>query len=927
MEKPNFNNFENKFSSPQEELDFLRERITQKETEISEAGYKPEKEKVTQNTLEEYKTKSPEQVLEKGATIPENIREEIVLELSPETHDEKMSELISMVYEKGVSNILDIVHKMNNPHIEDDFHRFLIEYVKSGYPVKGLKEKSALWKSLNRTLYEVTLPERGGDKSEKSLEQLVSLMDQFYTGMLSVTTGDKDDYLSLEITNAIGSREFIFYISVSDQKRSLFQKQLLSVFPSAKIIEQKDDFNIFTSEGEFAGTYLKLDETPAKPIKTYDEFSNDPLKVILNVFSKLDQSDEAASIQLIFKPIGKFYENNYSKALKKIERGEGASDQLHARNTFGSKLASGISGLINGSPKKKSEDSEPAKIDSSMIESIKNKLSSRIVSTNIRVLASAKTENTAESILEDIKSAFNQFSDPTKNSFEFEKLNKRGLRELSRQFTFREFNQSFDIPLNIKEISTLVHLPTETNSVSSGLKTARSASAPAPLELGNEGILLGYNNHQGSKTEIRFNEIDRMRHLYTIGQTGTGKTNFLKSMIIQDIKNGDGVCMIDPHGSDIQDILANIPEERYEDVIYFDPAYTESPMALNMLEYDVNFPEQKTFVVNELFSIFQKLYGGNPESMGPMFEQYFRNATMLVIEDPESGNTLLDVSRVLSDKSYRQLKLSKCKNPIVKQFWEEVADKAGGDAALQNIVPYITSKFDVFLANDIMRPVVAQEKSSFDFRDIMDNKKILLVNLSKGRLGDINSNLIGLILVGKILMAALSRVDSFGKDLSPFYLYIDEFQNVTTDSISTILSEARKYKLSLNVAHQFIAQLDQKTKDSVFGNVGSMAVFRVGSDDAEFLKSQFEPVFGASDIMNIDNYNAYIKVLSGGMPMKPFNMETIESPSGDVDKVQALKEISYQKYGGNRAEIEREILGKYKKESGKTDNPFGDVNI
>jgi hypothetical protein len=298
---------------------------------------------------------------------------------------------------------------------------------------------------------------------------------------------------------------------------------------------------------------------------------------------------------------------------------------------------------------------------------------------------------------------------------------------------------------------------------------------------------------------------------------------------------------------------------------------------------------------------------------GPMFEQYFRNAVMLVIEDPDTGCTLLDVSRVLADKTYRELKISHCKNPIVVQFWKEIAGKAGGEASLANIVPYITSKFDVFLSNEIMRPIVSQEKSAFNFREIMDGKKILLVNLAKGRLGDINSNLIGLIVVGKILMAALSRVDSFGTDLPPFYLYIDEFQNVTTDSISTILSEARKYKLSLTVAHQYISQLEEKIKNSVFGNVGSMAVFRVSSDDAEYLEKQFNPVFTAKDLMNVDNHNSYVKMLANGRPVKPFSMETNLPPRGSKVLLDKIKELSYIKYGKDRNIVEEEIMAKYKK--------------
>ncbi|MDQ5893252.1 MAG: hypothetical protein QG640_263, partial [Patescibacteria group bacterium] len=318
------------------------------------------------------------------------------------------------------------------------------------------------------------------------------------------------------------------------------------------------------------------------------------------------------------------------------------------------------------------------------------------------------------------------------------------------------------------------------------------------------------------------------------------------------------------------------------------------------------------FVVNEMLSIFNKLFDMKTAG-GPMFEQYFRNAVLLVMEDPESGNTLLDVSRVLSNKPFRELKISKCKNPIVVQFWKEVAEKAGGEAALSNIVPYITSKFDVFLSNDIMRPIIAQEASTINFREIMDQKKILLVNLSKGRLGDINANLIGLILVGKILMAALSRVDSIGQNLPPFYLYIDEFQNITTNSISTILSEARKYKLSLNIAHQFIAQLDGGIRDSVIGNVGSIAAFRVGAEDAEYLEKQFSPVFTAKDIMSIDNYNAYLKMLANGRPVKPFNIETMAPPQGNKAVVEAIKQLSHMKYGRDKTLVEQEIMGKYQK--------------
>ena len=371
--------------------------------------------------------------------------------------------------------------------------------------------------------------------------------------------------------------------------------------------------------------------------------------------------------------------------------------------------------------------------------------------------------------------------------------------------------------------------------------------------------------------------------------------------------------MIDPHGTDIEDVLAAVPPERAQDVIYFDPSQMEQVVGLNMLEYDPKKPEQKTFVVNELFSIFQKLYGANPESMGPMFEQYFRNATLLVMDHPESGNTLMDISRVMSDASYRRMKLEHATNPVVTQFWREIATKAGGEASLENIVPYIVSKFDVFTTNDYIRPIIGQQTSTFNFRDVMDSRKILLVNLSKGRLGEINANLIGMIIVGKLLMAALSRVDSPGKDLPPFFLHIDEFQNVSTPSISAILSEARKYKLGLVVAHQFIAQLDEKIRDAVFGNVGSMAVFRVGPEDAQFLEQQLGTVFAANEIMNIPNYQAYMRILANGVPTPPFSMNTLPPLMVDIAKVPHLIANSLARFGRPRTEVEAEIQMRYQK--------------
>ena len=549
-------------------------------------------------------------------------------------------------------------------------------------------------------------------------------------------------------------------------------------------------------------------------------------------------------------------------------------------------------------------------------EEIERKIKSRIEPTIIRLAASARNKARAEDILGNLIAPFNQYDDPRGNQLKFKRLSSWNLNAFLHDFTYRIFDHSYAIPFSLAEITSIFHFTAERVHTSRELKRSFAKQTPAPVEMPPEGIMLGVNRYGAEERPVHFGVSDRLRHCYVIGQTGTGKTGLLKNMIIQDIKNGDGVAFIDPHGNDIEDVLAAIPPERAKDVIYFDPAYTARPMGLNMLEYDRARPEMKTFVVDEVYGIFRKLYADVPEAFGPMFEQYYRNAVQLVVEDPDTGSTFVEIPRIFADTSFRNLKLSHCKNPIIVQFWKKIAEQAQGDPSLENVAPYITSKFDVFLTNDIMRPVVSQEKSAFDFRKIMDEKKIFLANLSKGRLGERNTSLLGLILVSKFLQAAFSRVDTKG-DLPIFYLYIDEFQNFATPSIGTILSEARKYKLSLVIAHQFIAQLDEKIRDAVVGNVGTKASFRVGTTDAEFLAKQFEPVFGQQDLENLPNRHAVLALLVNGVPARPFSIQTANLPPFDYSKVPALKELSYQTYGRDREEVEAEMRKKFEASYGR----------
>lgn len=900
---------EQKFSSPEEEVAFLRKEIARRERESLERNKDldhADRETVGAEVIRAYGEHDPEHVLEKKHIIDDYDLHTAYRTI--ETSTQKVEELMKVVEEKGIRNALSVLQKANDPYLADEVHRQLVHMLRTRREVADLNEKMPLWNVLHMTLFEVALPRHKEHSAEQSLSEIFSGMEQFYAGMQTISQGKKPRHYTLEIAVSDKRDDIIFYVAVPNEFVNLFEKQALSLFPHAVLIEQQNDYNIFVDGGSSSVSVLSTKKHPIYPLKTHKAFEKDPLAVLLNAFSKIERNGGGASLQIVVAGGASKYHSQYEGIIRRVEKGEDVGTAIR-KSTVAGGLYEGVKELF--ATEKKDDGDDVVHTDSESLEIFRQKLASPILETNIRLAVSAQTSERAGQILTELESTFHQFQDTKGNQLVFKRLKGAGKMQALKSFSFREFNASRALPLSIVELATLIHFPEEGVESSPQFKQSKAKHAPAPIDLPEHGTLLGENEFRNMKKEVYITPEDRLRHLYVIGQTGTGKTTLLKNMIAQDIQDGGGVCMIDPHGSDIFDVLSAIPPERMEDVIYFDPANTQMVMGLNMLEYDPNFPEQKTFVVNELFSIFQKLYGANPESMGPMFEQYFRNATQLVLEHPPSGNTLLDISRVMADADYRAYKLRKAQNPVVKEFWRKIATKAGGEASLENIVPYIVSKFDVFTANDYMRPIIGQQKSAFNFREIMDNKKILLVNLSKGRLGEINANLIGMIVVGKILMAALSRVDDKSKSFPPFYLYIDEFQNVTTDSISSILSEARKYKLGLTIAHQFIAQIDPKIRDSVFGNVGSMVSFRVGSDDAEFLAKQFEPTFGPSDLLNIENFNAYVKMLANGAPTSPFSMRIMKPTETDVTYAEQIIEFSADTYGTPREVVEKEISSRY----------------
>ena len=422
-------------------------------------------------------------------------------------------------------------------------------------------------------------------------------------------------------------------------------------------------------------------------------------------------------------------------------------------------------------------------------------------------------------------------------------------------------------------------------------------------------ILLWVNVYRNRYSPVYMKKKDRTRHHYVIGKSGTGKSVYISALARQDIWNGDGVCVIDPHGDLVEDILSYIPKERAKDVVYFNAWNEERPMGLNL--YQIKDFSEADRAVNDAVEIFIKMFG--PEIFGPRIQEYFKYWSLTLLEDLEDGATLIDVPRLFTDEWFRDYKTAKVKNPVVRNFRDKTYN-AMGDREKQEIIPYFTSKFVSFITNSLIRNIIGQTKSAFNFREVMDNRKILLINLSKGAIWELNAQLLWMIIVSKIYNAAMSRADMDEADRKFFYLYVDEFQNFVTDTFADILSEARKYKLCLIMAHQFIAQLDgdgwekSKVKDAVFGNVWTMQSFKVGAPDAEFLEKEYSPTLVAQDILWISNYKAYLKLNINNATSRVFSLNAIYTQDYQSKRIaEILKQYSEKKYGRKKEFVDAEI--------------------
>jgi type IV secretory pathway TraG/TraD family ATPase VirD4 len=720
----------------------------------------------------------------------------------------------------------------------------------------------------------------------------------------------RNDHFSFEVV--ADKSKIVFYVVTPKGMERYMEQQVHAHYPEA-VFEKTDDYNIFNENSHVIAGSLRTTRKFIFPVKTYSKMETDPMNSILNVMSKLEKGDGIA-IQYIVRSSRASWHRTGSDIVRRVHKGRKINEVMspnYLSKIFG--FLGEIFSLTTGS-KNDLTDNQPNRLsamEEEMLKGIEEKNSKAGLDVNLRIIVSAKNKGRAQVYLDNLVSAYGQYNYyEYGNSFR-NKVKTNGQKKLIKDFIYRNYSSRINFLLNTEELASLYHFPLR-NAETPNILWLTAKHAPAPAELPADGITLGKNVYRSVEREVKISRADRRRHMYVIGKSGGGKSQFIAGMAIQDILNGEGVCVLDPHGDLIEDILERIPPERAEDVILFSPADNERPMALNLVEFDARYPEQKTFVINELINIFDKLYDLKSTG-GPIFEQYMRNALLLIMSDPESGSTLMEIPKVLSDPDFRKMKLEKCGDPTVVEFWKKEAEKAGGDAALANVVPYITSKLTQFISNDTMRPIIGQQDSSFNLRDVMDKQKILLIDLSKGAIGEMNAFLLGMILIGKILMAALSRTDMPEEKRKDFYLYIDEFQNFTTDSICSILSEARKYGLNLIIAHQYLGQLsngqDTAIQDAVFGNVGTWVLFKVGSDDAEVMEKEFAPVFNSYDLINIEKYTTYTKLLIDNTASRPFSMKTLWPLPGAITEgvAEKIKTLSRLKYGQDRNIIEAEI--------------------
>ena len=688
----------------------------------------------------------------------------------------------------------------------------------------------------------------------------------------------------------------------------VIRQAVAAAYPSARL-EEVSDTNIFSKVGKMSGTIggeFTLKKSFVYPISTYQESKRDASRALLNALSSASKED-GIGVQFLLRPAY----DGWSKASE--SHIDGMKKNKGKKEGFGGVAPMDIMEALWKPPENNekdggsnSEDKQLTSLEQAEVDAISEKARYPAYEVLVRVVISSNTAARSQVLLKNIIAAFSLFDSPRNNGFKFSLT--RNVEEMTTAYIMRFFPQETRSNiLNSVEMATLFHLPGANAIPTSQVKRQMSKQVDGPTDVLDEGLLIGYNEFRGVKKPIRIGTKDRRRHVYIIGQTGVGKSVLQENMAYQDMMDGRGFAFIDPHGDLVESLLGKVPKERVEDIIYFNPADMTNPIGLNMFEFDT--PDQKDFLVQEAINMLYGLYDpGHTGIVGPRLEHIFRNCALLLMSDP-AGGTFIDVPKCLIDPEFVKSKLKYVKDQQVIDFWTKEFPASQRSNEAGEVISWVVSKFGPFISNDAMRNIIGQTKSGFNLREIMDNNKILLVNLSKGKMGELNSKLLGIIFVMKFQAAAMSRADIPEDQRVDFSLYVDEFQNFATDSFESILSEARKYKLSLIMGNQFMTQLTDKIREAIIGNVGTVISGRIGVTDAELMVKKFQPTFDVDDLAKLPNFQSITSVMINNVPSAPFSMNWIP-PMGQVNNQlrDALVRLSAAKYGRPRAVVEKEIF-------------------
>ena len=748
---------------------------------------------------------------------------------------------------------------------------------------------------------------RTNDKKELAAEQLFASLHGILRDKQEMrNSGGVQEHLSFEIVSTGG--QIRFYVWVPKVLQSFVEGQIYSQYPTVQIYKMNEDY--VDERTKYPVSYmaeLGLTENEALPIKTFDNFEVDPLAGITGTLAKLSSNrSEEMWIQILARPIpDDWHKNTTDRWVRKVKTG--ARTFVSGSGIDWTWLVEALAALFRPPAGGTNSDTkiELSERDKGRVEKAEEKATKLGYEVKIRLAYLGQNDTDAKLNMQALVGTFKQYNSTNLNGFKqiggtFNKADLDGYK--LRQFSSRGFI------LNISELASVYHLPhTSVETPNIVWASSKTAEPPAQLpvltgQLSNDENIsaFGLTNFRGINHQFGLLRRDRSRHVYIIGQTGAGKSGMLELLTLSDVYYNQGYCIIDPHGDFAIDNLKFIPESRIRDVVYFNPADTAFPVAFNPLE--VTDPTRKPNICSEVIGVLKRMFG---DSWGPRLEHILRYTLLALLDRPET--TLLDISRLLTDKEFRKETLEYCKDVTVLQFWKHEFGQWNDKQVNESIAP-VLNKVGAFTANPIIRNIVGQTKSSFDIRKIMDEGKILVVNLSKGLIGEDNAAILGAFIVTKVQLAAMSRSDIPDvMDRRPFYLYVDEFQNFATDSFAVILSEARKYGLNLTVANQYVAQMTDTVRDAVFGNVGTTISFRVSADDAPILVKQFEPTFEESDILQLNNRNFVISMIINGEKVPAFSATTLSIPNSPSDNFDAIVAHSREYYARPRLEVEAEI--------------------